>query len=98
MSFFRDAIGTLQAYIPGQQPAPGTKVIKLNTNENPYSPSPAALAALKAFNGEGLRRYPNPLGQEFREAAADVLAIDPNWILPGNGSDDLLTMLVRAVA
>ena len=98
MSFFRDAIDTLQAYIPGQQPAPGTKIIKLNTNENPYSPSPAALAALKAFKGEELRRYPNPLGQEFREAAAEVLAIDPNWILPGNGSDDLLTMLVRAVA
>ena len=98
MSFFRDAIDTLQPYVPGEQPPPGARVIKLNTNENPYPPSPAALAALKEFEGDALRRYPNPLGQEFREAVAEVLSVDPNWILPGNGSDDLLTMLVRAVA
>ncbi|MEE2792015.1 MAG: histidinol-phosphate transaminase [Acidobacteriota bacterium] len=98
MSFFRDAVDTLQPYVPGEQPSPGARVIKLNTNENPYSPSPAALAALKEFEGDALRRYPDPLGQEFREAVAEVLSVDPNWILPGNGSDDLLTMLVRAVA
>ena len=97
MSFFRDDIDSLQQYVPGLQPEPGMSVVKLNTNENPYSPSPAAVAALKELKGEALRRYPDPLGREFREAASEVLGFDPEWILPGNGSDDLLTILVRAV-
>ena len=72
-------------------------MIKLNTNENPYPPSPQALDALRQLDADRLRRYPHPFGDEFREAVAEVLAIDPAWVLPGNGSDDLLTMLVRAV-
>ncbi len=97
MSFFRPAVDALRPYVPGRQPAPGARVVKLNTNENPYPPSPRALAALAAVDGDELRRYPDPASRQFREAAAEVLDVDPTWILAGNGSDDLLTMLVRAV-
>lgn len=97
MSFFRPAVDTLEPYVPGRQPAAGARVVKLNTNENPYPPSPRAMAALAALDGDELRRYPDPFCREFREAAAEALEVDPAWILAGNGSDDVLTMLVRAV-
>ena len=97
MSFFRPAVDTLQPYVPGRQPAAGARIVKLNTNENPYPPSPRALAALAAIEGDELRRYPNPVSQELRQAVADTLDVDPAWVLAGNGSDDLLTMLVRSV-
>ena len=97
MSFFRPAVDTLRPYVPGRQPAAGAQVVKLNTNENPYPPSPRALAALEAIEADELRRYPHPVSQEFRQAVADTLDLDPAWILAGNGSDDLLTMLVRSV-
>ena len=73
-------------------------VIKLNTNENPYPPSPRALALLQQIDHEQLRRYPDPYAGEFRAAAADVLGIDLDWILVGNGSDDILAMLMRSIA
>lgn len=95
--FFRPAVDALRPYVPGRQPAPGARVVKLNTNENPYPPSPRALAALAAVDADELRRYPDPSSREFRDAAAEVLDIDPSWILAGNGSDDVLTMLVRSV-
>ena len=98
MTYFRPAIDALAAYEPGEQPPPGSPVIKLNTNENPYPPSTAALEALHALEAEALRMYPDPYADEFRQAAAEVLEVDPEWILVGNGSDDLLTMLMRAVA
>ena len=97
MSYFRPAVDTLRPYVPGRQPPPGAQIVKLNTNENPYPPSPRALAALDAIDGDELRRYPNPVSQEFREAVAETLDVDPAWVLAGNGSDDLLTMLVRSV-
>jgi histidinol-phosphate aminotransferase len=73
-------------------------VIKLNTNENPYPPSPAAMEVVRRMAGDLLRRYPNPCAREFRAAAAQVLGFDEPWILPGNGSDELLTMLMRSTA
>jgi histidinol-phosphate aminotransferase len=97
-SFFRPTIDRLAPYLPGEQPEADAKVIKLNTNENPYPPSPAALAALRDIGGELLRRYPHPFARVCREAAAEVYGFDPSWILIGNGSDDLLTMLMRSVA
>ena len=97
MTRFRPAIDALRAYAPGEQPPDGVDVVKLNTNENPYPPSPRALAALAAIDAESLRRYPQPLADTFRRSAAEVLGVDPEWILVGNGSDDLLTMLFRAV-
>ena len=97
MTRFRPAIDALRAYAPGEQPPDGVDVVKLNTNENPYPPSPRALAALGAIDAESLRRYPQPFADTFRRSAAEVLGVDPEWILVGNGSDDLLTMLFRAV-
>ena len=98
MTFFRPTVDTLHPYVPGRQPATGARVVKLNTNENPYPPSPKALHALRELDADRLRRYPHPLGDDLREAVAEILEVDPNWVLPGNGSDDLLTMLVRAAA
>jgi histidinol-phosphate aminotransferase len=92
----RDAIRAMPGYIPGEQPRE-TDVIKLNTNENPYPPSPRVLAALQAaLTGGRLRKYPDPAGTAFREAAGRVLGIDPDGILIGNGSDDILTIVTRA--
>jgi len=85
-------------YVPGEQPPAGAKVIKLNTNENPYPPSPRAMAALRAVDADALRRYPQPYAQPLREAAGRALGVDPAWILAGNGSDDLLAMIVLACA
>lgn len=96
MTYFRQNIDKLTAYVPGEQPAPNTKVIKLNTNENPYPPSPQALQVLRELDGELLRRYPHPLARDFRAAASQVLNVPADWILVGNGSDDLLTMIMRA--
>ena len=97
MSRFRPAIEALHGYVPGEQPSGVADVVKLNTNENPYPPSPRALAALAGIDAESLRRYPQPFADTFRRSAAAVLGVDPDWILVGNGSDDLLTMLFRAV-
>jgi histidinol-phosphate aminotransferase len=92
----RDDIAALAGYVPGEQPQ-GGKWIKLNTNENPYPPSPAVARAIAATAaGRALAKYPDPLATVFRLRAAEVLGVDPDWIICGNGSDDLLTILVRA--
>jgi histidinol-phosphate aminotransferase len=96
MTYFRPNINAMSGYVPGEQPPPGTKVIKLNTNENPYPPSPEALKVLRELDGELLRRYPDPMAGAFRDAASQVLGVPADWILVGNGSDDLLTMIIRA--
>jgi histidinol-phosphate aminotransferase len=86
----------LQGYTPGEQPQAG-KFIKLNTNENPYPPSPAVARAIAAVLERGLARYPDPLATGFRRRAAEVLGVDPDWILCGNGSDDILTIVTRSL-
>ena len=93
--FVRPDIAALAGYAPGEQPQ-GGEWIKLNTNENPYPPSPAvARAVAAAATGRTLAKYPDPLATAFRKRAAEVLGVDPEWIICGNGSDDLLTILVR---
>ncbi|MFH7026456.1 MAG: histidinol-phosphate transaminase [Heteroscytonema crispum UTEX LB 1556] len=94
--YFRPNIDAMAAYVPGEQPKPGSQIIKLNSNENPYPPSPAVLEVLRNFNGEWLRRYPNPFGEEFRQAASKALGVPSNWIIVGNGSDELLNVVMRA--
>jgi len=95
-SFLRPNIRAMSAYTPGEQPRDGAYV-KLNTNENPYPPSPRVLEALRqALTGDRLRRYPDPLGTSFRQTAGRILGLDPDGILIGNGSDDILTMVTRA--
>src|SRR5262249_11474722 len=71
--------------------------VKLNTNENPYPPSPRVFEALRAaLTGDRLRKYPDPVGTAFRRAAGRILDVDPEGILIGNGSDDILTIVTRA--
>ncbi len=95
---FRAAIDRMAPYVPGEQPRPGQRLIKLNTNENPYPPSPRVRRAiLKAAAGDGLRLYPRPFADDFVAAAARLYRIPRQMILAGNGSDELLAMLFRAV-
>jgi histidinol-phosphate aminotransferase len=98
MSYFRPAVDAMSGYVPGEQPKPGTSILKLNTNENPYPPSPYAMAALQNLDSEWLRRYPDPFAREFCSAVSDALGIPANWVIVGNGSDDVLNVLVRACA
>lgn len=95
MTYFRHNINAMSGYVPGEQPL-DSQAIKLNTNENPYPPSPQTLEVLRHLDGELLRRYPQPMANNFRQAASQVLDLPADWILVGNGSDDLLTMIVRA--
>jgi len=97
-SYFRPNVEAMAGYVPGEQPKPGTNIIKLNTNENPYPPSPAAMEVLKTLDGELLRRYPNPFANDFRQAISEVLEVPQDWIIVGNGSDDILNILIRACA
>ncbi len=92
--YFRAAIGQMQAYVPGEQPQAG-KFIKLNTNENPYPPSSKVISAIAEAARNGLQKYPDPLGTAFRLRAAELLGVEPDWILCGNGSDDILTIVTR---
>ncbi len=85
----------MSGYIPGEQPRDGVYT-KLNTNENPYPPSPRVFDAIAAALTGSLRLYPDPLASDLRTAAAHLHGVDPSWILAGNGSDDLLTILTRA--
>lgn len=98
-SYLRPDIASMAGYTPGEQPKVG-EILKLNTNENPYPPSPAALAAIGQFStphgAELLRRYPDPMGMDFCRATAKALGVQPDNILIGNGSDDILTILTRA--
>jgi histidinol-phosphate aminotransferase len=94
--FLRPSIRAMAGYAPGEQPRDGD-IVKLNTNENPYPPSPRVFAAIaEILQGERLRKYPDPMGAAFCASAARVLGVTPDAILIGNGSDDLLTILTRA--
>src|SRR3954469_8293534 len=94
-SFVRVTVRDMDGYTPGEQPGVGERVVKLNTNENPYPPSPAVIRAIQEIEPEMLRRYPNPTADTFRIAAAKVLGVTPDMILAGNGSDDVLTIATR---
>ncbi len=85
----------MEGYVPGEQPQ-DRRYIKLNTNENPYPPSPRVLEALRNAVTEDLRLYPDPTARELRIKAGEVYGVEPDDILAGNGSDDLLSMLFRA--
>lgn len=86
----------MSGYVPGEQ-LNDPDIIKLNTNENPYPPSPRVFDAIRtALTSDSLRKYPQPLGDKFRHAAGRVLGVSPDSILIGNGSDDILTILTRA--
>lgn len=92
------AIASQPAYAPGEQPSDGGW-LKLNTNENPFPPAPAVVEAVRRELGEtgaSLRLYPSPGSNALREAAARFHGLTPGNVLAGNGSDDVLNLLVRA--
>jgi histidinol-phosphate aminotransferase len=94
---FRPNVRGMTGYAPGEQPRDG-EFTKLNTNENPYPPSPRVFEAVRAaLTGDRLRKYPDPVGTHFRRTAGRVLGVDPDGIIIGNGSDDLLTIATRAL-
>ncbi|MEA2630094.1 MAG: histidinol-phosphate aminotransferase [Chloroflexota bacterium] len=93
--YFQPHIDRMAGYVPGEQPRDGG-FTKLNTNENPYPPSPRVAEAIRDALVDRLRRYPDPVGTSFREAAARLHGVVPEMILAGNGSDDLLTIITRA--
>jgi histidinol-phosphate aminotransferase len=94
--YLRPNIRAMAGYTPGEQPQTGG-IVKLNTNENPYPPSPLALEAMaELLRSDRLRKYPDPLGTSFRKAAGKLFGVDPDGMLIGNGSDDILTILTRA--
>jgi histidinol-phosphate aminotransferase len=95
--FFQPHVARMAGYEPGEQPRV-SGFIKMNTNENPYPPSPKVAEAIDATIAEGLRKYPDPLATTFREAAARHHGVTSEMVLAGNGSDDLLTIVTRAFA
>lgn len=84
----------LEAYVPGEQPK-ARNVVKLNTNENPYQPSPKCADVLKRFSLDKLRRYPDPVFSDLRTAIAELNGTKPENVFVGNGSDEILTIAAK---
>ncbi len=93
MSFERQNIGKMQGYAPGEQTG-AANTIKLNTNENPYPPSPQVAAALSSIDVAKLRRYPSPMADSFRAAASRLHNVSADQIIPTNGGDELLRLVL----
>lgn len=94
--FARPDIAALDGYTPGEQPIGASKFVKLNTNENPYPPPPGIRAAIDDVLARGLQKYPDPMANAFRTRAAELLGLPgKDWMLCGNGSDDILTICTR---
>ncbi len=101
MTLLRPDIAAMAGYVPGFQPPDNERWIKLNTNENPYPPSPRVRTAILAelgSDGENLRKYPDPGSRTLREAAARLYGFPVEWLITANGSDELLNNLIRACA
>jgi len=92
---YRRILGDIEGYIPGEQPKQ-PDIIKLNTNENPYPPSSKVLEVLRNLPPDAMRKYPDPVSLELRTACAKRYGYPgPEWILAGNGMDELLSLVVR---
>ncbi|HEX5104070.1 MAG TPA: histidinol-phosphate transaminase [Pirellulaceae bacterium] len=95
--YVRPEIAAMAGYTPGEQPQGVSKFIKLNTNENPYPPPAGIRRAIEEVLDRGLQKYPDPMASAFRTRAAELLGLPgKDWILAGNGSDDVLTICTRA--
>ncbi len=95
MSYIRRQVERMAGYVAGEQPkVPG--LIKLNTNENPYPPSPKVLDALRAAIDDRLRLYPDPTSSALRQKLGKIHGFEPEQIIIGNGCDDILNLCVRA--
>ncbi|MDD3119371.1 MAG: histidinol-phosphate transaminase [Victivallales bacterium] len=95
ISYFRPAIAAMSGYTPGEQPKV-SNLIKLNTNENPYPPSPQVDEVLRQFAAGKLRLYPEPMADTLRDVIAALNGVSRENIIAGNGSDDILTIAVRS--
>ena len=93
--YWNKRVKNITPYVPGEQPR-DRKFIKLNTNENPYPPSPAVIEAIKKTAGEPLRLYPDPACTEMREAVAETYGVTVNQVFTGNGSDEVLAFAFAA--
>ena len=94
-NYFNPEIAAMAGYVPGEQPKIAN-LIKLNTNENPYPPSPKVVEAMAKFDYARLRRYPDPMFDALRDAVAKKNGVKRENVVCGNGSDDILTMTFRA--
>jgi histidinol-phosphate aminotransferase len=97
-NYGRPSIDSMKGYAPGLQPDPREKFIKLNSNENPFPPSPRVREVLQRLAYEDLRLYPDPLSLELREKLGKLYGFPVNQIICGNGSDDILNIIVRTFA
>jgi histidinol-phosphate aminotransferase len=96
MNYQRNILKDVEGYVPGEQPRMDD-ILKLNTNENPYPPSPKVLEAIRGLSADAFRKYPDPLSLDFRAECAKRYGYPgPEWILVGNGMDELLALAVRA--
>ncbi len=94
--FWSKFVKDLVPYVPGEQPKL-TKLVKLNTNENPYGPSPKALAAMQAEVNDNLRLYPDPNGDLLKQAVAEYYGVETNQVFLGNGSDEVLAHIFHGL-
>ena len=94
--YWSDVVGQLTPYVPGEQPRLA-RLVKLNTNEHPYPPSPRVLEAIAAVDGDALRRYPDPESSELRLALARRNGLQPQQVFLGNGSDEVLAHVFQAL-
>jgi len=94
--FWSEVVNRLTPYVPGEQPKIAN-LVKLNTNENPYGPSPKVLAALQAEVGDNLRLYPDPNSDRLRATIAEYHGLAPNNVFVGNGSDEVLAHAFQAL-
>ena len=95
MDYVRPAIAGMKCYVPGLQPDPCQNYIKLNSNENPFPPSPRVKEVMSRLNYEDLRIYPDPMSLELREKLGSLYGFSADHIICGNGSDDILNIIVR---
>ena len=94
--FWSPVVHQLDPYVPGEQPRQ-ERLIKLNTNEHPYGPSPRAIEAMRAAADDRLRLYPDPESDALRDALAERLALSADNVFVGNGSDEVLAHVFMAL-
>jgi histidinol-phosphate aminotransferase len=94
--YWSDLVSQLTPYVPGEQPR-REQLVKLNTNENPYPPSPQVLQVLSAVDGDALRLYPDPDSTELRKSFARLHGLAPEQVFVGNGSDEVLAHVFQAL-
>lgn len=96
MKYGRAILKNVEGYVPGEQPKI-KGIVKLNTNENAYPPSPRVLQAIQEISTEMVRKYPDSVSLRLREAIAEQFGLaGPDWVVAGNGLDDILSMTIHA--